>query len=238
MDIKIAIVEDEEAAAKKLYKMITAYKQEKRLNVEIDAYSNGRQFVNCYRSQYDVVFLDIEMPKLGGMDAAKEIRKTDEEVLIVFVTNMAQYAVASYDVRAYDYILKPVTYAAFSMKFDKVVNELKHRLGEDSYLTLNNRSGARRVRVSDIRYLEVKNHDLIFHFSSETFSMRGTMDEFEKRLEGKYFSRCNACFLVNLEYVRGFNGEYVDVDGEELKISRTRRKDFLNEFAMYAGGSK
>lgn len=71
MNIKIAIVEDEEAAAKKLYKMITAYKTEKHLNVDIDAYSNGRQFVNCYRSQYDVVFLDIEMPKLGGMDAAK-----------------------------------------------------------------------------------------------------------------------------------------------------------------------
>ncbi len=237
MNYRVAVVEDHEKTRKQMQEMLIRYGESNGNRIAVDCFSDGREFMNGYKAQYDVVFLDIEMPRLNGMDAAKEIRDTDKDVLIVFVTNMAQYAVASYDVRAYDYVLKPISYAVFAMKLDRIMNELGHR-PDDFSLTLTSRYATKRVRVADITYVEVRNHDLIFHFSGETFSMRGTMEEIEKKLKDRYFVRCNSCYLVNLEYVTSIAGEYVVVGGEELKISRMRRREFLSEFAMYAGGSK
>lgn len=237
MDFNIAIAEDEESAANKLKEMIARYAEEKGYNISVDCFSDGAVFFYNYKAKYDVVFLDIEMPVVNGMDAAKGIRKIDGDVIIVFVTNMAQYAVESYDVRAYDFILKPLNYSAFEMKFDRICNELRHRL-DDSLITLVNRNLTRRVRILDITYVEVKNHDLIYHLPDGEFKMRGTMGEIEQKLAEKNFVRCNSCYLVNLKYVTGLSGGWVTVAGEELKISQTRKREFLSEFARYAGGGK
>jgi DNA-binding LytR/AlgR family response regulator len=236
MLIKTAIVEDETFFAESLKKMFANYAKDGEYEFDIHRYGDGLSFLSDFHSDYDLILLDIQMPGINGMETAKRIRKTDSNVLIVFITNMAQYAVEGYNVHAYDFILKPINYDNFRMKFDRICNELRHR---ETYETMSliNRSVCRNIRISDIKYIEVVDHDVLFHLTAETFRFRATLGDIERRLDGKHFSRCNSCYLVNLKYMSEIKGEYAVVDGESLKISRSKRQEFLSDVAAYTGGS-
>lgn len=236
MNFKVAVVEDDEAASRSLAEKIERYAGEKGHSIAVSVFSDAYFFLMNYKSDYDVIFFDIEMPGMNGMEAAKKVREQDAGVIIVFVTNLAQYAVAGYEVAAFDFILKPVTYPGFQMKFDRVCKELAHRL-DDHSIYIGNRTQTRKVRVSDIYYVEVKNHDLIFHAADGAVVMRGTMAEMEQRLAPYHFVRCNSYYLVNLRYVDALHGDRLIVNGDELRISQSRRQAFLTEFARYTGGS-
>ena len=100
--IKIAIVEDEAMYAKQLEEFLHQYEAENQEAFEITIYSDGDQIVNKYKSQFDIILMDVEMKFMDGMSAAEEIRKMDSEVVIIFITNMAQYAIRGYAVDALD----------------------------------------------------------------------------------------------------------------------------------------
>lgn len=239
MIYKMAIVEDEPAAAETLRGMIERYRQENTPANEYrsEVFSDAYDFL-MKKETYDVIFLDIQMTGMNGMQVAREVRKNDESVLIVFVTNMAQYAVESYEVQAYDFILKPLSYGNFFMKFRRILKQLSHKLS-DACITLSTRYETHRVRVADLIYVEVSQHDLVFHTASGgAIHITGTMTEWEQKLGRYHFVRCNACYLVNLGFVSELYGEYVVAGGHELRISRSKKQSFLSEFAKYAGGSK
>ena len=107
---KIAVVEDNDAMRAQLCGFIAQYAQESGHQLDVTAFSDGAQLVEPYRPGFDIIFLDIEMPKLGGMPTAERIRRQDPDVVLVFVTNMAQYAIRGYEVDALDFVLKPVSY--------------------------------------------------------------------------------------------------------------------------------
>lgn len=152
--IKIAIVEDEEQASSTLKNMMEKYREENTPSsvFDISIFSSAEAFLADYRD-YEVIFLDIQMGGMNGMDAAREIRKRNENVMIVFVTNMSQYAIESYEVEAYDFILKPVTYGNFFMKFRRILKKLAHTSNEE-YISLNTRFETRKVKIKDILYIE------------------------------------------------------------------------------------
>ena len=108
---KIAVVEDNDAMRAQLCGFIAQYAQESGHQLDVTAFSDGAQLVEPYRPGFDIIFLDIEMPKLGGMPTAERIRRQDPDVVLVFVTNMAQYAIRGYEVDALDFVLKPAAAA-------------------------------------------------------------------------------------------------------------------------------
>ena len=126
--ISIAIVEDEEMYAKQLQQFLHQYEEENKEMFDITVYSDGDQIVNKYKSQYDIILMDVEMKFMDGMSAAEEIRKIDTEVVIIFITNMAQYAIRGYAVDALDYVLKPVSYFAFSQRLNRAISRMKKRI--------------------------------------------------------------------------------------------------------------
>lgn len=237
--IRIAIVEDEAVASETLKNMIEKFRTENEPSALFDVaeFSDAESFLGDFR-EYEVIFLDIQMGGMSGMDAAREIRKKNEKVLIVFVTNMAQYAVESYEVEAYDFILKPLSYGNFFMKFRRILKKIAHSSNDD-LCTLTTRFETRKVKIMDIVYVESCNHNLIFHVvGGEEIRITGsTMSEWESKLAPYYFVRCNSGFLVNLKYVNAVRGEYVEADGEQLHMSRSRRQSFMAAFAKYVGGS-
>ena len=232
--IKIAIVEDEAMYAKQLEEFLHQYETENQEAFEITIYSDGDQIVNKYKSQFDIILMDVEMKFMDGMSAAEEIRKMDSEVVIIFITNMAQYAIHGYEVEAVDYVLKPLSYADFAMKVQKALRYIARN--EDANVKLCTKDGMIHLAVSDIYYIEVRSHYLIYHTTREEYMVRGVMKETEEQFAKYHFARCSHGYLINLKYVQSVNGNIVTVAGEEIALSRSKKNDFMEAFARYIGG--
>lgn len=229
--IRVAIVEDERSCQEQLSAYLDQFSKENRLDLEKTVFGDGLDIVENYGSLWDIIFMDIKMKHMNGMEAAAKIREYDKDVLIIFITTMAQYAIKGYEVEALDFVLKPVSYPQFSMKMKKAVNVLEKR--KKNYLLLPVEDGKEKVCTNDILFIEVKAHNLHIRTSSRVYIVRGSMQEMEKKLEDSHFVRCSNSFLVNLENVAGVRKEVVLTGGYELPISRSKKKQFLLELSNY-----
>lgn len=229
--IRIAIVEDDKNYIETLKKYILRYEEESNQRFHVMTFQDGEDIVENYKAEYDIILMDIEMQFMDGMTTAEEIRKHDSETVIIFITNMPQYAMKGYAVEALDYVLKPINYFAFSQRIDRALARMKKRT--DKYISITYRSSIKKIDISDIYYIEVQNHELIYHTKEGDFSVRGTMKELEETLKEESFYRCNKCYLINLEYVDGVQDNNVVVNGSEMQVSRARKKEFLDVLNDY-----
>ena len=233
--IRIAIVEDDKACIKQFCSYLEMYKKENNVSFEITIFTDGAKLTSDYKPLYDILLMDIEMPKMDGMTAAQLIRKSDSYVTIIFITNMAQYAIKGYEVDALDYVLKPVSYFAFSMKLTKALRSIKH--SKPISILIQNQEGLRKVESDEIIYIEIVDHWLHIHTLDGVFKMLGSLKDMESQLEKQHFVRCNRCYLVNLKHVKYVKADYVILRGElKLQISRPRKKEFQKELMNYYGG--
>ena len=231
--IKIAIVEDEHAYAMQLQEYLHTYEQEIGEVFEISLFSDGDEIVYKYKPIYDIILMDVEMKFMDGMSAAEEIRKVDTEVVIMFITNMPQYAIRGYAVDALDYVLKPVSYFAFTQRLNRAINRMKKR--EQKWVSLSVKGGTVRLDVANVTYVESQGHTLIFHTINGDYETTGTMKEMEKELVKQNFFRGNKGYLVNLAHVDGIKDGCAVVRGENLLLSRARKKEFLETLTKYWG---
>lgn len=229
--IRIAIVEDDKNYADVLTRYIDRYEKESRNHFQVVTFGDGEDIVENYKADYDIILMDIEMRFMDGMTAAEEIRKSDSQVVIIFITNMPQYAMNGYAVEALDYVLKPINYYAFSQRIDRALSRMEHR--KKRYLSISQKGRMKKVDISSIYYIEVQDHNLYFHTKEGVFSQRGTMKEIEEKLADEAFFRCNKCYLIHLEYVSGFEGSSVIVEDEEILVSRARKKELLDVLNNY-----
>lgn len=234
--LRIAIVEDNPADAGKLEEYIDQFCTDNRINYQTRVFESGDDFLKNYTKIWNMILLDIEMPGIDGMETAKKIRELDKETFLVFVTNMAQYAIHGYEVDAFDFAVKPVQYAPFCMKMKKLLNMMKMR--QKKYLAVNQVNGMSRVFLPDIIYVEVSNHKLFFHTERGDIEGRGSLGQLEKDMEGSTFARCNSGYVVNLRNIKSIEKDTVIMsNGDRLPVSRARKKEFLHQFALYMGGS-
>lgn len=234
MIYNIAIVEDDLAQIDNLTKMIKSYKKEKGLELNVVSFLKPLTFL--YGNQnFDIVFLDIGMPEISGMEIATELRKNDNIVQIVFVTNMVQYAVRGYSVDAIDFIVKPVEYLRFQQVMERVIKAVNiNKHNPTTTLTFN--GNLIRINIFEIIFIEVLDHKLIYHLKDQKFSTWGSLKEIEKEYSDYGFALCNNCYLVNLRYVTAVKGYTVTVGKELLQISHPKKKSFMLKLANYLGG--
>ena len=231
--IKVAIVEDEHAYAMQLQEYLHQYEIENGEVFEISLFSDGDEIVNKYKPVYDIILMDVEMKFMDGMSAAEEIRKVDTEVVIIFITNMSQYAIRGYAVDALDYVLKPVSYFAFSQRLNRAISRMKKR--ESKTLSISIKGGTVRLDVANITYIESQGHTLIFHTVSGDYETSGTMKELEADLAEVNFYRGNKGYLINLAHVEGIKEGCAVVRGEQLLLSRARKREFMETLTRYWG---
>lgn len=229
--VRIAVVEDDREYAARLEEYLKRYEQESGERLRITHFKDGEDIVTGYSGEYDIVLMDIEMEFLDGMTAAERIRRVDEEVVIIFITNMPQYVMKGYMVDALDYVLKPLSYFALSQRIDRALTRMKRR--RRRFVTIAIKGGMKKLDISHIRYIEVRDHDLIFHTIDGDVAAKGSMRDVEGSLEGEGFFRCNKCYLVNLEYVESFQNNDVMLGGDVVQVSRARRKEFMDRLNDY-----
>ena len=177
---RIAVVDDQPDMRQQLCSMIDQYSRENNCMLEVTTFSDGAQIITNYCKGFDIIFLDIEMPELGGMDAAERIRTVDPDVVLVFVTNMAQYAIRGYEVDALDFVLKPVNYYQFSTKLARALQRVQRRKG--GQIALQTAGGVQLLNTEDIYWLETRDRMLHYHTSTGVWSVRSSLQNAEKQL--------------------------------------------------------
>lgn len=140
--IRIAIVEDEETYINQFTEYLQNYQKTTNEEIDVTVYRDGDEITSKYKSQYDIILMDVQMKFIDGMTAAQEIRNVDSKVIIIFITNMSQYAIHGYKVGALDYILKPVSYFSFCKHIGEAIARLKRRSSNYIYNHLCKRGTA------------------------------------------------------------------------------------------------
>ena len=233
---RIAIVEDEKEFREQLQEYLKRYGVENNIVFQIDVFEDGSDILEHYQKNYDMVLLDIEMPKVNGMDAAERIREMDEEVVLMFITNMAQYAIRGYSVGTLDFVMKPIAYYTFSLKMTRALKRVQKKTLPPVVLHLVD--GIKTLEAKQIYYVEVQNRMLHYYTEEGEIIVRGTLQSVEEMLKPYPFAKCNHWYLVNLEHVKEDAKNMVLVGPYELEISRRNKTAFLKALTEYMGGNR
>ena len=232
--IRVAIIEDDADDAAELTNNVESVFREMGKTCEIVTFDNPVRFLDLYKPDYDLVFMDIEMPAMNGMDAARVLRTKDKSVVLIFVTNVARFAIDGYTVDAADFLIKPVERSNLRVKLNRALNKIDSGKGER--IIIRCKTGACVEIISRIKYVEVMDHKLLFHTVDKVISATGSLNKVEAQLKDYGFSKCNSCYLVNLDYVTEINDKTVYVGGDKLVMSRGRTKPFMKDLANKLGG--
>lgn len=230
--MKIAIVEDDRQASQTLQRLLTTYANQHALTLEIILFNDGIQIVDRYQKDFDIIYFDIQMPIMDGMTAAKKIRKVDDNVVIIFLTNYVQWAVEGYSVNAADFLLKPISTFNFNEHFKKIVAKFNQ---QQKTFTIAGNGKLRKIYLDNLFYVESEGHYVHYHMADEVISTIDSLKSVETALKTDHFFRCNYGFLVNLAHVDSVAGNIAMLGPFQIQISRPRKKAFMAALTKYLG---
>lgn len=235
--MNIAIVDDDRSVREELEEYIRRFAEESDITMETVLFSSGDSFLESYKKIYDILIFDIDMPGTNGMDTARKVREMDSNVTIIFITNFAQYAINGYEVDAVDYIIKPIGYYDFSMKFYRTVAKAAQK--QDHVIRIETADGLRRLRVNAIVYVEILSHYLFFHTRDHgIYKARGNLQDICQELEHYSFVRCHRSYIVNLRYATKVMSKEVTVNGSVIPVGRTYKDVLKQEYMRYIRGEE
>lgn len=233
----IAMVEDSSKDANDILSHAKRFSADSEGEIEVRWFNSGGEFLSQYHHNYDIVLMDINLSELNGMDVAKMLREIDNQVILIFVTSLAQYAVAGYEVSAFDFIVKPVDYPTFKRKIHRALACCPVSQNESILLSL--REGIEyRITPSRIKYIEIQSHDILIHATEGNLVSYGNLKELESKLDPHVFIRCHRSYLVNLSFVTAVHGNSITVDGEELPLAKLKKPEFLQALNVHLRGRR
>ncbi|GAA0714367.1 two-component system response regulator RgbR [Paraclostridium ghonii] len=226
--IRIAICEDEKEQQDLLEGHINKIFKDFSLKYSLYIFNSGEELLENYSKDFDIVFLDIQLCKINGMDTARKIRLLDNKVEIIFITSLIEYALEGYKVRAYRYLVKPVKYDELK---ENIINCIKELDIKNKYIIVKERESRIKIDTNEITYIEVQKEDITIHTLNQIYKTKGTMNNIEKEINCSRFCRCHKSYLINLEHTKSIK-QYIAVleSKEEVPISRYRFKDVKDRF--------
>lgn len=253
--MRIAICDDEPEIRNDIEKKIRPLYP----GMEILLYEKGQALLKA-EAPFDIVFLDIRMEGMNGMEAARALRAAGSDAVIIFVTALEEYVYEAFDVGAFHYLVKPLDAGKFYEVLSKAVTECRNRVtergdrGEECgnavaeaarmkpVITVKTGAVTERVRLSEIYYLEVFNRKIILHKKDGVIEFYGKMKELEQRL-GDDFMRTHRAYLVNLGYVQKYNAAEITLEnGQTVLIAKQKYAPFVKQYMRYvrkkAGGEE
>lgn len=231
---RVLIVEDETNEQRILARHIARFGRESGEQFQIQWLQSAVEFVRS-RARFDLVLLDIDLPGINGMEAAQLLRVYDEDTPIIFVTNLAKYAVKGYEVAALDFMLKPVSYPSLALRMEKALTIMRQNAPRTIIAPTS--EGHRVLPLSHIAFIRVTNHSVIYHLEDGgVVTSRGSLSKVESVLSGSSFTRISNSCLVNMSMVHSIAaGELVMTTGDTLRFSRARHKDAIRAITEFWG---
>lgn len=233
--LKIAICEDEIEQQKILKQYLEQILNQISNKYEILFFNSGEALFKNYPENIDIFLLDIQMDELNGMEVAKRIRQIDKkEVEIIFTTSLIEYIQEGYEVRAYRYLLKPIQLENLKKHIISCVEEVNKN--KSSYIVVNEKNDAYKLKISDITYIEIQKREMTIHTINKDYIINSSMSKMENELSKYNFYRCHKSFMVNIDFIKNIK-QYVAIleNKEEVPISRYKFKDTKARFLSHLG---
>lgn len=231
MDYKIAVCDDNEADIAYLEKMVRSWAEKTKNTIAFQSFPSAESFLFHYAEEkdYDILLLDVEMKAKSGVELAKEIRRENDAVQIIFVTGYSEYIAEGYEVSALNYLIKPVR----EEKFFDIMNRASVKLQKNEKALFLSLSGETvRIPVYEIRYLEVRQNYVMIH-AREDYSVKRTLAEFERELDERFY-RMGRSFMVNLSCIRKITKTSVFLsDGSVLPLPRGQYEPLNRAFISH-----
>lgn len=231
--LQIAVCDDEVIECCNMARKIKDILEERKIPCIIRQFRSGGELLQALES-FDIVFLDIIMEGLDGMETARLFREKASDKILVFVSSSKEYVFEAYDVEAFQYLLKPVEDRKLKSVLEKALLKTESRSGE--FIIVSKERQKQKVFLDDIYYFEIKGRIVDVHGPDGVFAYYGQIGELENRLGEKGFFRCHKSYLVNLKYVDGYNRqEAILENGERIVIAKRRYDRFAQEVLKVMG---
>ena len=226
----VGICDDEGAVRKDLRKHVLGNMP----GAESLCFSTGEELLEC-PADFDILFLDIQMPGRNGMDVAREFRITHKECILIFVTGVEEYVFQAFDVGAFHYLVKPFSGNKFAQVLERAVETKRQREEEeDRAIVIHMGGNHRRILFQDIVYAEVFNRKVVIHTVSDSIEYYGKLRDLEREA-GEGFFRTHRGYLVNLRHVTRYDVSNVYMGEEAVLLSKANYPDFVKALLKYTG---
>lgn len=233
----IAFCDDDSTVLRELRMLLDQYRADRNEDLDCAMFHSPLELLHSMErgAGFDILFLDILMPGVNGIDTASEIRKLDNNIKIIFLTSSAEFAVQSYTVGAYFYQLKPIWKESFFRLMDSVLVACEKEQSDS--IVLRCKTGVARIELKELEYCEVIHRTLFFHLTSgKVLESIGSLDDLSARLEPyRCFLRPHRSYLVNLEYVRNISARAVTMSClTEIPLPRGKYNEIKDAYLEYA----
>lgn len=229
--LRIIACDDDVAFLDNLHRMLDRWAAQSGTAVDTSLVTRGEDLLACHAaSRADIIFLDMIMPLMDGMDTARELRRSDTSARLVFLTSSPEFALASYEVRAFDYLLKPVSYERLSALLDELTSLVATPASE---LVAKTSFGYQALHLTDIEFAEARNKHVVFHLRGgqdiEVLEPFRSVDE--QLAQSPAFFKCHRSYQVNLRNIDHFNRtEIVMRSGACIPLARSCRQGFQDAY--------
>ena len=228
--IEIAICDDEKIIIKRIADLI----KKQNTDCHIESFQAGNELLAAKR-HFDLIFLDIQMEGINGMETAKAVREYDRKAVIVFVTAVKEYVFDAFDVGAFHYLLKPIGEEKFAEVFENAVKEIKERQiqKETPTLFIKTKNKNYTFNQNEIIFIESRNRKAEIHTTKNTLEVYAVMNELQQEL-GNSFYRCHRGYLVNMEHITEYSSDMIEMDnGERVYLAKEKYQEFVKAYMRY-----
>ncbi len=229
--IRIAICDDEKHMSDHIRSFVSYFFRKKNREISLRIFSSGEELLS-YNGQIDILFLDIQMKEMDGMETARKLRAGQFRGVIIFITVLKEMVFQSFEVQAYDYLVKPVDDKQFEKTMDRLYASMQNA-SEDSLLVQKGYEG-RIIPKDEIVFCEIIDRKIYLNLASgEVVDYYERIENLETKLDNRFY-RCHRSYLINLKHLKGYkNGTACMDNGKEIPVSRLRSKEFSGVVLQY-----
>ena len=232
--IEIVLCEDQIQHQKTIEKFLKEILGENNIEYNLRIYKSGEELLKDYPKNVDIFILDIQMEKINGMDVARKIREIDKnKPEIIFTTSLVEYIQEGYEVRAYRYLLKPLTYEIIERHLNECILNILEK--SKNFLIINNKNKLIKIMLDDVLYMETEGRELVIHKINDAYKVKMSMRKLEKLLQGKKFFRCHNSFMVNLDKIECIDKNIVYINKAQIPVSKHRIQSLKKELTNILG---
>lgn len=227
--MEIAVVDDEKVIREHIREMI----ENQKPDCDVACFSSGKELLNAAKP-FEIIFLDIQMDGINGIEAAKEVREKNADTVLIFITGIKEYVFEALDIYAFHYLLKPVAEQKFTEVFEQALREAGLRnMRRKKQLFINTRNKGITIDADDILYIESISRKVEIHTTQGVIEAYGALSELETQLGGTFY-RCHRGYLVNMAHIKEYKSDGITLTGgNTIYLAKKKYGEFVNAYMWY-----